>query len=128
MLKNVFVKATCVFMALVLFGGCVSSTTMMVYATDPNGRPVDSTTVIVNGKDIGKTPYAKGKFSNFAGSDVLITVSKEGYYTTNTQAAKEPKAANILMGIFLINPFAFLWVSGPKAIQDVVLLPETTAE
>ena len=128
MCRNLTVKITCVLLTLVLFGGCVSSTMMTVYATDPNGRPLDNAAVSVNGESIGQTPNARKKVSNFAGTDVLLTVSRDGYYTTNTDAVIEAKAANILMGIFFINPFAYLWVAGPKANQNVVLMPVTAGE
>ena len=128
MCRKLFAKMTSIFLTLVLFSSCVSSTMMTVYATDPEGRPLDNATVSVNGENIGQTPHASKKVSNFAGTDVLITVSREGYYTANTEAVIEAKAANILMGIFFLNPFAYLWVAGPKANQNVVLLPVTAGE
>jgi len=127
MLKNLFLKTISIFMILVLFGSCVSSTMMTVYATEPNGRPVNDATVLVNGENIGQTPSASAKVSNFVGSDTQITVSKEGYYTVKTEAVKEVKAANVVIGL-LLNIFAFLWVSDPKAQQNVVISPDTTGK
>ena len=128
MCKKLFTKLTGIVLILVLFGGCVSSTMMTVYAVDPDGRPVDNATVSVNGKSIGETPHASRKTSNFVGADILLTVSKEGYYTSQTVAAKETKYANIMMAIFLLNPFAYFWVHGPVASQSVVLSPITATE
>jgi hypothetical protein len=125
MLKGFFVKAASGLMVLVFFSGCVSTTMMRVNATEPTGRPVDNAIVLVNGENIGKTPGARTKVSNFVGTETEIIVSKEGYYTTRTEAVQEVKAANVVLGV-LINVFAFLWVSGPRSQQNVVLMPETT--
>jgi uncharacterized membrane protein len=127
MVKRLLIKVTSFLMILVLFSGCVSTTMMRVNAVEPNGKPVDNATVLVNGENIGQTPNASTKVSNFVGSDTEITVSKDGYYTARTEAVEEVKAANVILGISL-NIFAFLWVSGPKAQQNVVLTPEETAE
>jgi len=127
MLKCFLVKIMSIIMILILFNGCVSSTMMTVYATEPNGRPVNGATVLINGENIGQTPNASKKVSNFIGSDTQITVSKDGYYIVRTEAVKEAKVANIVLGIFL-NLFALLWVSGPKAQQNVVISPEITGE
>jgi hypothetical protein len=123
MVKGLLIKAIGIVMILVLFSGCVSTTMMRVNAIEPTGKPVDNATVLVNGENIGQTPNASSKVSNFVGADTEITVSKDGYYTARTDAVKEVKAANVVLGI-LLNIFAFLWVSGPKAHQNVVLTPE----
>jgi hypothetical protein len=123
MLRGFFVKAISVFMILVLFSGCVSSTMMTVYVTEPNGRPVNEATVLVNGENIGQTPNASTKVSNFISANTEITVSKEGYYTVKTEAVKEEKVTNIVIGL-LLNIWAFLWVYGPKTQQNVIIRPE----
>ena len=123
MVKNFFVKAIGVLMVLVLFGSCASTTTMRVNATDPNGRPIDNATVLVNGENIGQTPNASVEVSNFVGAEAEIKVSKEGYYPTRTEAVRKVKPKNIVLGA-LLNAFAFLYVAGPKTQQNVVLTPE----
>jgi hypothetical protein len=126
MIKGLFIKAISFLMILVLFSGCVSTTMMKVNAIEPTGKPVDNATVLVNGENIGQTPNASTEVSNFVGTDTEITVSKDGYYTARTGAVKEVKMANVVLGV-LLNVWAFLWVSGPKAQQSVVLTPEETA-
>ncbi|MDR0685517.1 MAG: PEGA domain-containing protein [Spirochaetaceae bacterium] len=126
MVKSFFVKAVGVLMVLVLFGSCAGTTTMRVNATDPNGRLIDNATVLVNGENIGQTPNASVEVSNFVGTEAEITVSKEGYYPTRTEAVHKVKPKNIILGS-LLNVFAFLWVVGPKAQQNVVLTPVATA-
>jgi uncharacterized membrane protein len=128
MLKSFFVKATGILMIVVCIGSCASTTTMRVNAIDPDGRPVDNAVVLVNGENIGQTPNAITKISNFAGTETEITVSKEGYYATRTEAAYKVKPKNIVLGA-LLNVFAFLWVVGPRTQQNVVLTPvETTGQ
>jgi hypothetical protein len=128
MLKSFFVKVIGILMISVFIGSCASTTTMRVTVTDPDGRPVDNATVMVNGENIGQTPNAITEVSNFAGTETEITVSKEGYYATRTEAAHKVKPKNIVLGT-LLNVFAFLWVVGPKTQQNVVLTPvETTAQ
>jgi hypothetical protein len=124
-MKGLLIKVIGFLMILVLFSGCVSTTMMRVNAIEPTGKPVDNATVLVNGELIGQTPNASTKVSNFFEADTEITVSKDGYYTTRTEAVKEVKTANVVLGI-LINIWAFLWVSGPKAHQNVILIPEET--
>ena len=125
MLKRFFGKAIGILMVFVLFGSCASTTTMRVNATDPDGRPIDDATVLVNGENIGQTPNASVEVSNFVGTEAEITVSKEGYYPTRTEAVRRVKPKNIIWGT-LLNAFAFLWVAGPKTQQNVVLTPEVT--
>jgi hypothetical protein len=128
MLKSFFVKATGILMISVFIGSCASTTTMRVNATDLNGSPVDNATVMVNGDNIGQTPNAITEVSNFVGTETEITVSKEGYYTTRTEAVHKVKPKNIVLGT-LLNVFAFLWVVGPKTQQNLVLTPvETIAQ
>ena len=122
MIKSFFVKAIGVLMVLVLFGSCASTTTMRVNANDPNGRPIDDAAVLVNGENICRTPNAITRVSNFAGTETEITVSKEGYYATRTEASHKVMPKNIVLGS-LLNVFAFLWVVGPKTQQNVVLTP-----
>jgi uncharacterized membrane protein len=125
MIKGLLIKGINFLLILVLFSGCVSTTMMRVTAVEPTGKPVDNATVLVNGENIGQTPNARTKVSNFLGADTEITVSKNGYYTARKEAVKEVKMPNIVLGI-LLNTFALLWVSGPKAQQNVVLTPEET--
>ncbi|MDR1108021.1 MAG: PEGA domain-containing protein [Spirochaetaceae bacterium] len=127
MTKKFMIKGISFLMVLILFSGCVSTTIMRVNAIEPTGKPVDNATVLVNGENIGQTPNARTKVSNFVGNDTEITVLKEGYYTAKTEAVKELKEVNMILGI-LLNIWAFLWISGPKAQQNVILLPETPAE
>jgi hypothetical protein len=110
-------------MILTLFGGCISTTKVTINAVDLNGKPVDGANVMINGKNIGLTPNASTKTSNFMGTDVEITVSKAGYYTARTEANKDLVVGNVILG-FCINPFALLWVFGPKKNQNVVITPE----
>jgi hypothetical protein len=121
------IKGIWFLMLLVLLSGCVSTTMMRVNTLEPTGKLVVNATVLVNGENIGQTPNASTKVSNFVGTDTEITVLKDGYYTANTEAVKEIKETNLILGIFL-NIWAFLWISGPKAQQNVILIPEETAE
>ena len=128
MLKSFFVKAAGILMISVCIGSCASTTVMKVNAIDPNGIPIDNATVLVNGENIGQTPNASTKVSNFVGTETEITVLKEGYYTTRAEAVHKVKPKNMVLG-FLLNAFAFLWVVGPKTQQNVVLTPmETTGQ
>jgi len=123
--KSLMVKAVSIMMILILFGGCVTSTKMKVYVTEADGKPVDDAVVLVNGENIGQTPNARAKVSNFVGTNTQITVMKDGYSTVRTEAVKDAKAANIVLGILIpLNFFAFLWCAGPKAQQEVILTPE----
>ena len=122
MLRCGFVKVVCVLTILIFLSGCVSSTKMVVNAVDPSGKPVIDATVLVNGENIGQTPNADKRISNFAGTETEITIFKDGYNTAKTEPVREAKSANIVFGIF--NPFAFLWVSGPRIKQYFVLTPE----
>jgi hypothetical protein len=126
MIKGILVKGISFLMILVLFGGCVSTTMMRVNAVETTGKPVDNAIVLVNGENIGKTPNARTRVSNFVGAETEITVSKDGYYPARKDAVREVKAANVVFGI-LLNMFAFLWISGPKAQQNIVLTPEGPA-
>jgi hypothetical protein len=124
MVKSLFVKVIGILMVLILFGSCVMSTKMRVDVTDANGVPVNNANVFVNGQSAGQTPGASTKVSNFVVAKNEITVSKEGYYPARVQPEKQVKVANVLCGILLLNVFAWLWVYGPKAQQNVVLTPE----
>jgi len=129
MQNNLLVKAISVCMILILFSGCVTSTRMQVYVTEPDGKPINDAMVLVNGENIGQTPNAHAKVSNFVGSNTQITVMKEGYNTVRTEAVKDAKAANIVLGILIpLNFFAFLWCAGPKAQQEIILSPEIAEE
>jgi len=127
MLKGSFIKVISILMVLVIFNSCVMSTKMVVNVMDTNGVPVNNANVFVDGKSAGQTPGANVKASNFVSAKNEITVSKEGYSTTRVQPVKQVKIANVLCGILLLNVFAWLWVYGPKAQQNVVLSPEPAA-
>jgi len=101
------------------------STKMVVNVTDTNGTPVSNANVFIDGKPVGQTPGAKAKASNFITARNEITVSKEGYSTVRVQPVKQVKLINVACGILLLNVFAWLWVYGPKAQQNVVLAPES---
>ena len=118
-------KIVCVLIIITLFTGCVSSTVMRVNTTESNGKPVDNAIVFVNGENIGHTPNASAKVSNFIGTKTEITVMKEGYHAARKIADGEYKTVNIILGI-LINVWALLWAEGPKEQQHVILIPETT--
>jgi hypothetical protein len=120
--RKIFVKLVASVLLLLVLNSCVSTTVMQVNAIEPSGKPINNATVLVNGELIGQTPNASKRVSNFMGVDTEITVSKRGYYTAKTGAVQEVKSANIVLGI-LFNIFAFLWVSGPKSQQNVVLTP-----
>jgi len=122
-MKGIIVKIVSVCLILTFFSGCVSTTMMRVYALEASGKPVNGATVLVNGEPAGATPEATKRVSNFVGTDTEITVTKDGYYTVTKEAEKEAKAANIVLGL-LLNIWAFLWVVGPKANQNVVLTPK----
>ena len=110
-----------ILMILIFFSSC--ATTMTVNAIDPNGRPIDQATVLVNSENIGKTPSASTRVSNAVWEDTVITVIAEGYSTRTTQAVKEVKIGTLIAGLFLIW-IPLLWVYGPKAQQNVVLMQE----
>jgi len=127
--KSLTIKAVSIMMILILFGGCVTSTKMKVYVTEADGKPINDATVLVNGENIGQTPNARAKVSNFVGSNTQITVIKDGYNTVRTEAIKDAKPANIVLGILIpLNFFAFLWCAGPRAQQEVILSPAISGE
>ena len=121
MLKGIFVKLIGMMMVLVLFSACVSSTLMTVNATDPNGRPINNAIVLVDGENIGLTPNATVRVSNFVLNNPELIVSKEGFHTTWTEARREIKPANVILGFFCFGPL--FWAFGPRARQNVVLIP-----
>ncbi|MDR0444136.1 MAG: penicillin-binding protein activator LpoB [Treponema sp.] len=120
--KVLFVKVISIVMILILFNGCVSSTMMMVAAIDPSGMQIVGASVTIDGQMAGVTPIAGKKVSNFVGKNTRIAVAKEGYNPATKNAEKEMKGANLALGL-LLNVFAFLWISGPKAQQIVTLTP-----
>jgi len=105
---------------MVFFGSC--TTMMTVNAVDPNGRPIKSATVIVDGENIGKTPEASKSVTNFIGETPSIRVTAEGYQTRTVEATKELKIGPLIGGFFT-GAVLFLWVWGPKAEQNVILTP-----
>jgi hypothetical protein len=125
MIKRGFVKAIGAVMILVLFNSC--TTMMRVNVIERTGKPVDNATVLVNDENIGQTPNARTKVSNFVGYDTRITVLKDGYYPARKEADKEIKAGPVIVGWFFLWP-VLLWAYGPKAQQSVFLTPEETAE
>ncbi|MDR1788238.1 MAG: hypothetical protein LBR16_07300 [Treponema sp.] len=120
MKQKSLIKGTSIMLLLVLLSGCVSTTMMHVNATEPNGRPVNDATVLVNGEMAGVTPNASTEVSNFVGTAVEISVAKDGYFPSKTEAV------NVVFGL-LLNIFAFFWASGPKAQQNVILIPDEAA-
>ena len=120
MLRNFLVKITGLLLALIILGGCATSTMVRVHATEADGRPVNDATVSINGEVIGQTPNAQVRISNFVGTNTQVTVTKEGYNTVRADLEKEVKAANVVSGI-LLNFFAWLWVYGPKPVQEVII-------
>jgi hypothetical protein len=125
MIKKGFVKAIGVLMILVLFSSC--TTMMRVNVIERTGKPVDNATVLVNDENIGQTPNAGTSVSNFVGSDTVITVLKDGYYTARKEADKEIKVGPAIVGWLLLWP-VLLWAYGPKAQQNIILTSEETAE
>ena len=123
-MKGLFIKTIGVLLILVFFGGCAVSTKMTVNAIEPNGRPIDDAMVVVDGKNIGQTPHASKRVSNFVGSTPEIIVSKDGYAVVTTEAVKEVKPANVVLGVML-NFFSWMWVYGPKSQQNIILVPDT---
>lgn len=119
---KLIVRAIGVIMIAAIFGACVTSTMVTVYANDPDGMPVNDATVKLDGEVIGQTPNAQVKISNFVGNYPELTVSKAGYETVKTEVEREVKAPNVVLGIML-NFFAWLFVYGPKPNQEIVLAP-----
>lgn len=127
MMKGVFVKTISVLLILFFVNGCVASTKMTINTAMPDGRPVTDAIVMVDGVNIGQTPNAKVKVSNFVGNTPEIIVYKDGYETVKTEAVKEVKAANVVIGI-MQNIFSWMFVYGPKPIQTITLTPEQAAQ
>ncbi|MCL2269938.1 MAG: hypothetical protein FWC24_01210 [Treponema sp.] len=125
MKKGLFVKTLGILLILGFFSGCALSTKMTVNALEPNGKPVNDAVVMVDGINIGQTPNARKKVSNFVGTTPEIIIVKDGYEVVRTEAVKEVKAANLITGIFLLNVPAWFWVYGPKSQQNIILTPET---
>ncbi|GHT81489.1 hypothetical protein FACS189467_5640 [Bacteroidia bacterium] len=100
---------------------CVPSSMMTVNVTDPKGKPVVAQ-VFVDGESIGNAPATK-KVSNGVWNDPSIKVVADGYSPYNTEALKEAKVANIVLGV-TINWFALLWCYGPRKQQYVILQKE----
>jgi len=122
-MKGLFVKAISVLLILVFMGGCAVSTKMTVNTITSDGKPITDAVVMVDGINIGQTPNASKRVSNFVGTTPEIMVSKDGFETVKTEAVKEVKATNVVLGIML-NFFSWLWVYGPKPQQNIVLTPE----
>ena len=119
MLKRCFSVSISILLILVFFGGC--ATTMSVNAIDPNGTPINGATVMVDGLNIGQTPDAATRESNFIGNNPSIRVVAEGFNPRTTEAAREFKVAPFIAGLFLWP--LLLWVYGPRAEQNVILTP-----
>jgi hypothetical protein len=113
-------QGTVILLVLIFIGGC--STMMTVSAIDTYGRPINDAVVLVDGENIGQTPNASTRVSNFAANDYSIRVVAEGYQPRTTQARKELKTGSFVAGIFLFWPW--LWAYGPKAEQNIILTPE----
>ena len=120
MKKEFCARVIGILMILVLFSGC--STLMTVNAVDPVGIPIHQATVLVDGENIGQTPYASTRVSNALWVNPEITVTAEGYHTRKVEAVRELKVAPLIGGLFLWP--VILWVWGPRATQNVVLTPE----
>ena len=126
MMKGLTVKAVCVLLIAVFFAGCASSTKMTVNVIESNGKPVGDAVVMVDGVNIGQTPNAVIRVSNFVGTTPEIMISKDGYDTVRTEAVKEVKATNVVLGVML-NFFSWFYVYGPKSQQNIILIPEQTS-
>jgi len=116
-MKRAFFTAISITM-IVILSGC--STTMMVTATDQQGRPIPGANVVVDGQHIGQTPGASTSVSNFIGT-TQITVTADGYFPRNFVATREFKVAPFIGGLFLWP--MWLWTWGPRAEQHVILTP-----
>ena len=117
--KDLFGRAIGILLILIYFSGC--TTTMTVNSVDPNGRPINGATVLVDGENIGQTPNASTSTSNGLWVKNEIRVQANGFQSTVTEADKEIKIP-ILIGGILIWPL-LLWCYGPKEQQNVVLTP-----
>lgn len=125
--RGFLVKAVSALLILAYFCGCASSTKITVNVIEPDGKPITDATVVIDGKNIGQTPNASKRVSNFVGRKTEIRVSKDGYDTVKTEAVKEVKAANVVLGV-LLNFMAWMWVYGPTSHQDVILTPGPAVE
>ena len=122
MRRELFIRTIGILLILVLSSSC--STTMNVNAVDPLGIQVIGATVLVDGENIGQTPNAGTKVSNFAGSIPEIRIIAGGFRTHTTEPDREIKVGTFIVG--LIPPFwpLLLWAWGPRKQQYVILTPE----
>jgi len=126
MMKRLFTRAISILLIIAFMNGCAATTKMTVNVMSSDGKPVTDAVVMVDGINIGQTPNAMTKVSNFFGSKPEIMVIKEGFEPVKTEAAKEVKAVNIVLGIVMLNVFSWMWVYGPKSQQNIILAEQTT--
>ena len=122
MKNTLFTRLVSLSLILIFISGC--STTMNIYTVDSIGNQVTGATVMIDGENIGQTPNASKKVSNFAASDIEIRVIAEGFRTRITEPMMEIKVGTFICA--LIPPLWLLmfWAWGPRTQQYVILSPE----
>jgi len=101
---------------------CIPTTHMKVNVISQDGAPINGANVIVDGEYFGTTPNASGSVSNTGSKTIEVT--KQGYFPVTTITATEMKTGNLVFAL-LLNIFALIWITGPKPLQTVTMLPST---
>lgn len=115
MIKEGFLKACAVFMAvLILFSSCASST---VFRTSPG-----SAKVYVDGQYLGTTPVTYSD-TKIVGSTTSVRIEKEGYRTINTtlNRSEQVDVGAVVGGLFFWIPF--LWTMKYNAEHNYEMEP-----
>ena len=103
-------------MLIVLCSSCVTSTRVHI------NSDVEGAEVYIDGQKIGTTP-TEIALSNAVWEDPDVVLKKDGYKDLHTNVNKEVKAVNLVSGLVLFWP-SLLWVYGPKANQNYIMIPE----
>ena len=119
MFKKWFSRTISILIILAFFSGC--TTMMTVNAVDQMGLPIDNATVLVDSENIGQTPDASVRVSNFVGGNTTIRVIAEGFHPRTTEANREFKVGPFIGGLFIWP--VLLWVWGPRSVKNVMLTP-----
>ena len=103
-------------MLIVFCTGCVTSTRVHI------NSDVEGSEVYIDGEKVGTTP-TEIALSNAIWEDPDVVLKKDGYKDLHTNVKKEVKTVNLISGLLIWSP-SLLWVYGPKANQNYMMIPE----